>query len=129
MAMVPDEMVECMRGCGLLVPPDGSAICACCEIASRAKGEQDQRERARLAKIVRSERSVGFYKIRTHGYAVLVARRDEDPVDAPVSSLMSSPDARLLAKLIIEAADFVDSLTSPNVDGGGQAAMGAKEIR
>jgi hypothetical protein len=111
------HMVECASGCGLLVPLDGPSICGLCEVASRAKGEQDQRERERLGKLVRTERAASGYKVRTRGYAVVVARWDEDPVDDHTSSLMFSNEARVLAKLIIEAADFVDGLASPNVEG------------
>lgn len=94
-----------------------------------ASGEA-RREGARrhLETLVTSERLTPGHRIRTSGYAVVIARWDEvDPADDDGARLLFSNEARRVAAAIIAAADFVDGLASPNKDGSNPRTTSMKE--
>ena len=106
-------MVPCARRCGPFVGPEAEPACGPCQAADTSHRAEDERERARRAKLVVTKRRAGRHVVRTSGYAVSVRSVHDDSEFPTPSELLFSGEARKLAATICDAAAFVEGLTSP----------------
>lgn len=116
--MTDDAMTECFRGCGAWVPCDGPAICGACEVGERVRDTEAARSAAAQkeyeSRRVQTDWNCRGYRIRTIGYAIYL---ETPPKRGPFVDSLFSNEARAFAAKLIEAAEHVESLTSPYKDG------------